>query len=135
MMAPFIDDAILNYIILFILLEIFEVNTQRAQTMMGMLARMNRYYSRNIFLFLLMHPTFYFLLAFMTLCDYSLLSVTIVLLKGGDILMKIYLLEQVFKKREVTQEMMLVLLAPLHFLVPFLGILVYPPLIYLALLS
>ena len=47
--------------------------------------------------------------------------------------MKIVLIKQVFIDKELSQEMSLALLAPVHPLLPYIGIVIYPPLIFLAL--
>jgi len=128
-----IDDLILNYIILFVFLELYEVSWQKAETMMGMLARMYHQYSKNIFLFLVMHPTFYFSIGFAMLSDYNPYALVLVFIKTVDIATKIILIEQVFIKKELTQELSLALLAPIHKFVPYVGLSIYPFLIYFAL--
>ena len=77
-----------------------------------------------------MHPTFMFAIGFVMLSDYALGAVILAVIKTADIATKIILLEQVFIKRELTQEMSEILLAPLHPLMPYFGFLLYPPLIY-----
>lgn len=129
-----IEDIVLNYIIIFILLEIFEVGWQKAQTLIGMLARMFHYYNKNILLFLLMHPTFYFSILFMILCNYNIYALSIVGIKMLDIGMKIVLLQQVFIERKVSKELQLALLTPINKFLPYIGIAIYPIFIYLALI-
>ena len=128
-----IDDLILNYIILFVFLEIYEVSWQKAETMMGMLARMYYHYSKNIFLFLVMQPTFYFSIGFAMLSDYNPFALVLVFIKTVDIATKILLIEQVFIKRELNHELSLALLAPLNKFMPYIGLSLYPFLIYFAL--
>lgn len=129
-----IDDLILNYIYLFLLLEIYEVQWQKAQTLMGMLARMYQYYSKSIFLFFIMHPTFYFAIVFMILSDYNIYAIVLFLIKAVDIAIKLVLIKQVFIDKKLSQELALALLSPLNSLLPYIGLIAYPPLIYLALL-
>ena len=128
-----IDDLILNYIILFVFLELYEVSWQKAETMMGMLARMYQHYAKNIFLFLLMHPTFYFSIGFAMLSDYNPYALALVFIKTVDVATKIVLLEQIFIKKELTQELSLTLLAPINKYMPYIGLSIYPFLIYFAL--
>lgn len=99
---------------------------------MGMLIRMNRYYSKSVFLFLIMQPTFYFSIGFAMLTNLNMYAVIMLFFKTADIATKIILLEQVFKKRELTQELSLVLLAPINNFLPYLGLFFYPILIILA---
>lgn len=127
------NDDLLNYLIVFVLFEIFEVWWQKAPSIMGMLLRMYKYYSKSIFLFLMMHPTFYFSIGFAMLCDYNIYAVLMLLLKTADVIAKIMLIEQVFTKRELSHELSLILLAPINSFLPYIGLLVYPPLVLLAL--
>ena len=64
--------------------------------------------------------------------DYSIASLIILLIKIGDIATKILLIQQVFVKRELSQELSLVLLAPINWFLPYIGLLIYPPLVILA---
>ena len=127
------NEAILNYIILFVLLESFEIYWQKAPSIMGMLIRMYHYYQKNIFLFLLMQPTFYFSISFAILTNYHWASIVILLIKVADIATKILLLEQVFIKKRLSHELSLILLAPINSFLPYLGLLTYPFLIILSL--
>ena len=128
-----IDDQILNYVILFIILELYEINWQKAETLMGMLVRMYQYYHKNIFLFLMMQPTFYFSIGFAMLSDYNPYALMLLFIKTIDIATKIQLLEQVFTKQELTHELNIVLLTPINRLLPYIGAVMYPILIILAL--
>ncbi len=126
------NDLVLNYVLLFIFFELYEISWQKAPSIMGMLIRMHRYYSKNIFLFLVMQPTFYFSIGFAMLTNLNIYAVIMLFLKTVDIATKIILLEKVFKKRELTQELSLVLLAPINNFLPYIGLFFYPVLIILA---
>ncbi len=130
-----INDVVLNYILLFLFLEIYELQWQKAQTIMGMLARMYQHYSKSIFLFLIMHPTFYFAIGFMVLNDYNIYAVTLLLIKALDMITKISLIKQVFIDENLSDEMTLALLAPINKFVLYMGLVIYLPLIYLSLES
>ncbi|MEA3330754.1 MAG: hypothetical protein U9Q29_03570 [Campylobacterota bacterium] len=127
-----INELILNYVMLFILLEIYEISWQKAPSIMGMLIRMNRYYAKSIFLFLVMNPTFYFAVWFAMLTEYSATAMILLFIKTIDIATKILLIQQVFYKRKLTQELSLILLAPINSFLPYMGLIIYPPLIALA---
>jgi len=127
-----INELILNYIVLFVLLEIYEIGWQKAPSIMGMLIRMNKYYSKNILLFLIMHPTFYFAIGFAMITDYSPSAMILLFIKTVDIATKIILIQQVFQKRELSHELSLILLAPINSFLPYIGLLIYPILIALA---
>ena len=127
-----INEVAINYILLFILLEFYEISWQKAPSIMGMLIRMHKYYSKSIFLFLIMQPTFYFSIGFAILTDYNISAMILLFIKTADIATKILLIEQVFKKRELTQELSLVLLAPINAFLPYMGLVLYPALIALS---
>ncbi len=128
------NDAILNYIIFFLLLEIYEVQWQRAKTIIGMLSRMYETYKKSVLLFLMMHPTFYFAIWFMIITDYNIYALSLFFIKTLDIAIKILLIKQIFIDKEISHELSLALLAPIKKYIPYLGAITYPPLIYLALI-
>ena len=127
------NELILNYVLLYILLEFFEVSWQKAPSIMGMLIRMYKYYKKSIFLFLVLHPTFYFAIWFAMLSDYSIASMLLLFIKTADIATKILLIQQVFIKKELSQELSLILLAPINSFLPYIGLLFYPVLIVISL--
>ncbi|MBN2816559.1 MAG: hypothetical protein JXQ67_07730 [Campylobacterales bacterium] len=98
-----------------------------------MLARMFHYYKRNVWLFFLMQPTFYFAMIFMMLCDYNIYSVILFSLKGSDVLTKIILMKQVFIDKRVSLEVSQIIVAPIPQVLLYLGLVLYPVLIVLAL--
>ena len=128
-----IDDLILNYILLFVFLELYEVSWQKAPSIMGMLIRMYKYYSKSIFLFLIMQPTFYFSIGFAMISDYNPYAMMLLFIKTVDVATKILLIEQIFIRKELTQDLSLVLLAPVNKFLPYIGVIIYPILIGLAL--
>ena len=129
-----INDLILNYIILFIMLESYEIYWQKAPTIMGMLLRMYKQYRKSIFLFLLMQPTFIFAVGFTMINDYNPYTMILMFIKTADIATKILLIEQVFSKKEVSHEISMILIAPVNNFLPYIGFIAYPPLIYMALI-
>lgn len=129
-----IDEYVLNYIVIFMALEFYEVLWQKASTLIGMLARMYAHYHKSVFVFLLMHPTFYFLIAFMMINDYNIYAVILLSIKTMDIATKLIMIKQVFIDKEISEEMSIMLLTPLHKFVPYIGLVAYPPLVYMALI-
>lgn len=122
-------------LIFYIGLELFEIQWQKADNLIGMLAKLYRYYSKNIILFFLMHPTFYFGIGLAMITDLAFSAVALVFIKTVDIATKILLIQQIFEKQELSAEMSAMLIAPLHPLMPYLAIFVYTPLVYFALVS
>ncbi|MEA3492646.1 MAG: hypothetical protein U9R27_12175 [Campylobacterota bacterium] len=96
----------MNTLILFVLilsmLELFEAWWQRSDTMAGVLANGYYYYQKSIFLFLLMHPSFYFVL-FVVLYTEVINGwmIAILLFKSVDIFFKITLMQNIFVKGQV----------------------------------
>jgi len=126
------EDTLFNYMLLYIILEIYEVQWQKANTLIGMLARMHQHYRKSAFIFLLMHPTLYFTIIFMLLSNFNKYAVILFLIKGIDVATKMVLIKKVFIEQELSKEMSLALLAPLSKWMPYIGLLVYPPLLYMA---
>ena len=124
-----INELILNYLILFIALELYEISWQKADSIMGMLVKMYEKYSKNIFLFLILNPTFYFAIWFAMVSDYSTSAMILLFIKTMDVATKILLIEMVFIKKELSQDMALVLLAPINKFLPYIGLMFYPILI------
>jgi len=120
-------------VLFYILLEIYEVQWQSAPTLMDMLLRMYKYYNKSIFLFLIMHPTLYFAIWLMMFSDYNLYALMLFLLKAADIFTKLYFIKQIFIDKQISDELKIVLLTPLDKYMPYMGVLVYPPLVYMAL--
>lgn len=127
-----IDSILLSYIFIFVLLEVYEVQWQKATTLIGMLAQMFEFYKKSIFIFLLKHPTFYFAIWFMVVTDYNIYALSLFIIKVLDIGTKIFLMKKVFIDKEISSELSLSLLTPLNKYLPYIGVIAYTPLIFLA---
>ena len=121
------------YILLYVVLELYEVQWQKAQTIMGMLARMYEQYKKSSFLFLLMHPTFYFAVWFVLETNYNGYAVTLLSFKAADIITKMFLIKKVFIDGDLDEQMQLSLFTPIGPYLPYMGIVLYPFFIYMAL--
>jgi len=119
--------------IMYIILEVYEVRWQKAQTIMGMLARMYAQYQKSIFLFLIMHPTFYFAIWFVLQTHYNGYAVALLLFKAADIATKMLLIKKVFLDKDLDEEMQLSLFTPIGDYLPYMGVVLYPFFIYMAL--
>ncbi len=118
---------------LYVMLELFEIFWQKAESLMGIMLKLYERYAKSILLFLLMHPTYYFGIWLVMVTDYAFAAVLLLLLKTMDIAVKILMIQQIFEKRELSQEMSMMLLAPLHPLLPYLSLIVYAPLVFISL--
>lgn len=127
-------ETLISLIFVYVLLELFEIQWQKADSMMGMLLRMHRRYRQNVLIFLMLHPTYYFAIWLAMVTELSFGSILLLLIKTFDIATKIILLQKVFDKRELSQELTLMLLAPLHPIMPYLGLFIYVPFVLLALI-
>jgi hypothetical protein len=126
-----IEDTLINYLILYTFLELYEVQWQKANTILGMLARMYEQYRKSVFVFLLMHPTFYFAIMFMMITNYNEFAVILLLVKGVDILTKMFLIKKLFIEKNLSESLSVELLMPLKKWMPYIGLSIYLPLIYL----
>jgi len=118
----------------YIALELFEVQWQKADTIIGMLQRIHQRYSQNILLFFILHPTFSFGIWLMMVTKGSTASIVLLFIKAADIATKIILIQQVFEKKDVPPALESILSAPLNHVMPYIGLLAYPPLVAAALI-
>ena len=117
----------------YIALEIYEVQWQIAPTLFEMLQKMYRYYNKSIFLFLIMHPTLYFAIWLMIYSDYNVYALILLSLKAADIFTKLYFIKQLFIDKEISDELQIALSMKLDKYMPYIGLLIYPPLVFMAL--
>ena len=128
------ENSIIIYTVLYIVLELYEVQWQKAQTIMGMLARMFEWYQKSAFLFLLMHPTLYFAFYFVIITNYNSYALALLGFKAADILTKMLLIKKVFLEHDLDEEMQRALFTPVGSILPYVGILLYPFFIIMALI-
>ncbi|MEA2049096.1 MAG: hypothetical protein U9O64_11705 [Campylobacterota bacterium] len=127
------ENALLLIFIL-LLAELFEAYIQRSQTLLGVLEKLYLYYRKSIFLFLLIHPSFYLLLLIVLLTGVLNVSMVFLLaIKIFDIFYKIELIKKVFIEGEISVEtaQMLNWKIPAYFFL--MGAVTYPFLLLYAL--
>jgi hypothetical protein len=127
-------ETLYSVVIIYIALELFEISWQKAENLMQMMLKLYEKYQRSILWFLLLHPTYYFAIWLALSTDYSIAALLMLFIKTVDIATKILLIQQIFEKRELTQEMTMLLLTPLHPLLPYVSLFVYTPMVVIALL-
>ena len=127
-------DTLIVLILILIILELFEAWWQRAETMIDVLALGYHYYQKSIFLFFLMHPSFYYIL-FVILFTQVLNGwmVTILLFKSVDLFFKLTMMKNIFVQDEVDEMMGAVLYEPLSPWIFLTGVSLYPFLLFYAL--
>jgi len=124
----------LTFTLILLIAELFEIYIQRASTLLGILSNLYAYYQKSIFLFFLIQPGFYVILFIVLVTGVLNASMIFLLaLKVFDLFYKIELMKKVFIQKSVPLEIkeMLTWQMPSWFM--FLGIGLYPPLLYYAL--
>ncbi len=122
------------YILFLIFFELFEIAWQYSDTLYQILEKAYRYYSKSIFAFLLMHPSFYFILFVVLATGRLNVSMIIILtLKIFDMFTKIELVRKLFIEQKLSVEMESLLHKRIYKIFFLSGILIYVPLLYIAL--
>ena len=127
-------NSLLLSLLILVLLELFEAWWQRADTMKGVLEHCYHYYHKSVFLFFLMHPTFYFML--LVILSTHILNgwmITILLLKSVDIFFKIALMYSLFIQRKYDDAIAAIIDQPLSPWIFLTGVSLYPFLLFYAL--
>ncbi|HIP41741.1 MAG TPA: hypothetical protein EYG90_04425 [Campylobacterales bacterium] len=123
-------------LLLMIMLEIIEANLQKASTLELMIERLYGYYKSSIFLFFLVHPTFYFVLFVSIYTEVlNFYMVAILVIKIFDIFFKIEMIKQRFIYQKMDAELAQMLEIKMAPWMSLLGILMYFPLLAMALFS
>ena len=122
------------YMLFLIFFELFEIAWQYSDTLYQILEKAYRYYSKSIFVFLLMHPSFYFILFVVLATGRLNVSMIIILtLKIFDMFTKIELVRKLFIEQKLSVEMESLLRKRIYKIFFLSGILIYVPLLYIAL--
>ena len=127
------ETALLLTFILFCL-ELIEAYLQRAPTLMLVIERLHTYYQKSIFLFFATHLGLYFVLFVVLATDILNASmILLLLLKVIDLFSKLELIKRVFKRQNVSEELMQMLEKKMPSWYFLLGAGIYPPLLFYAL--
>lgn len=129
-------DIVFQLITIMIFLELIEAHFQRAGTLGEMIDRLYGYYSKSIFLFFILHPTFYFVLCVgLYLNVFNFFIITILLFKILDLFFKIEIIKQRYQKEEMDSELVKMLNSQMAPWMGFLGLITYVPLLFMAISS
>lgn len=118
------------------LLELIEANFQKASTLGAMIDRLYIYYDKSVFLFFMVHPTFYFVLLvslYTKILDFYIIA--ILLIKVFDIFFKIEMIRQRHIAKEMDIELASMMDMEMSPWMGYLGILMYVPLLSMALFN
>ncbi|MGB5867071.1 MAG: hypothetical protein WBG69_04260 [Arcobacteraceae bacterium] len=125
--------TILILLVFFISLEIFESNWQKAETFYGVIRNNYTVYNKNIFLFFILNPTFFYAIYLsMKFQNFGFLMSSIVILKFADISFRLFLMKKIQNDEEITS------LVPLDikysFAIRYFNVILYPITFFLSLL-
>ena len=127
-------DNALTFTLILVILELFEAMMQHAHTLGGVIERLYGWYRKSIFLFFLIHPTFYFILFVVILTDtLNFYMVMIIAMKVFDIFYKLELIRAIYIRQKVPADLQMMLQWRIPGWFFLTGILLYPPLLYYAL--
>jgi hypothetical protein len=122
-------------IIALVLAELFEAILQRADTLYGAMEKLYSYYNKSIFLFFLVQPSLYIIIFASLLTGVLNMSMIFLLaLKIFDMFYKLELIESIFIKRKVPDDIAVMLRWKIPSWFFLMGLLLYPPLLYYALI-
>ena len=129
-------EIVMQIVTMMIFLEIFELYIQKADTLREMIDNLYHYYNKNVFLFFLIHPTFYYVLGVTIYFDsFNFYSITILVLKSFDIFFKIELIKQRYYEPVMDEELEQMMELKMTLGMKLLALFTYVPLLYLSLIS
>jgi hypothetical protein len=129
-------EILLQVIFIMVLFEVLEIYLHKADTLSNLVDKLYTYYNQSIFIFFLVHPTFYYVLGVLLYFDaFNFYGVSILVLKTFDILFKIELIKQKHYLNRMESELEKMMDMKLTFSMRFLALLVHVPLLYIAIIS
>lgn len=129
-------EILTQLITIMIVLELMEASLQKATTLGGMIEKLYVYYNKSIFLFFMIHPTFYFTLfvsLYLNIVNFYI--IVILLIKTFDIFFKIELIRQRYYEKEMDKELEGMLTLKMAPWMGLLGIFMYVPLLFLGIFA
>jgi hypothetical protein len=129
-------EILTQLIIIMIVLELMEASLQRAKTLGAMIEKLYVYYDKSIFLFFMVHPTFYFTLfvsLYLNLVNFYI--IVILLIKTFDMFFKIELIKQRYFQKEMDKELEGMLSLKMAPWMGVLGVFMYVPLLFMAIFA
>jgi len=130
-------ETVIQIIIMMIVLELFEIYIQKADTLGEMIHNLYyMYYNKNIFLFFLIHPTLYYVLGITLYFDsFNFYSITILVLKVFDLFFKMELIKQRYYQPLMDAELEKMMELKMTLGIKFFAPLTYIPLLYLSIMT
>jgi len=125
----------MEYVLLLMIAELFEAYVQRSNSLFGVLQKLYAYYKKSIFLFFLIQPGFYVILYVVLATGILNIGMIFLLaLKVFDMFYKIELIKKVFIEQKVPIEVAQILEGKIPSWFFLIGVLMYPPLLFYALI-
>lgn len=94
------SQSVQLFLIMLIFLEIFEFMWQKGENFRDYVENLFYFYKKNLILFLLLHPTLYFVIfAQLSFSNYSFFATALTLIKVFDLSFKITLLDKIYNKK------------------------------------
>ncbi len=123
-----------SFLLIFILLEFFEIYWQRGNNFREYIKNLFNYYQKGVILFISLHPTLYFILfAQISLQNYNLLTSFLIFVKILDIGFKISLMDKIQNSRDLgTFKVLIETNQPLSIGLKFVGLIFYSTLFFFA---
>lgn len=123
-----------QYLFILIFLELFEVSWQKGQNFRDYISNLFQYYKKSVILFILLHPTLYFILfAQMSLQNNSTLASILVMIKVIDTGFKISLMDKIYNQKPLGNfEILLKENYNIPLAMKFIGTILYPTLFFFA---
>jgi hypothetical protein len=129
-------EILLQVIFVMVLFEMIEIYLHKADTLVTLIDKLYTYYQQSIFIFFLVHPTFYYVLGVLLYFDaFNFYGIIILLLKSFDLFFKIELIRQSYYKERMDSELEKMMNMKLTFSMKFLALFVHVPLLYMAISS
>jgi len=126
-------EFIIQILLGLIVLELFEIYIQKANTLSGLIAKLYEYYRQSVFIFFLIHPSFYYVLGVLLYFDaFNFYGISILVIKTFDIFFKIEMIQQVYYKKEMDSELEEMMGLKLTPIMQFLALWVHVPLLFMA---
>lgn len=128
-------EMLLTLTFILVLAELFEAYVQYSNTLYGALEKLYYYYKKSIFYFFAIQPGFYTIILIAIYTDILNVSMIFLLfIKVLDMFLKLDLIQKVFIKKDISSDIdeMLRWKTPTWFY--FIGVGMYPPLLFMALL-
>jgi len=126
-------DTLFGLTTIMIVLELLELFLHQSATLDSLLDKLYHYYKKSVFLFFLMHPTFYFVLIItLYLNVFNFYMILIFIFKTFDIFFKLEMIKQRYIIKNMDSELEEMLNLQLNPLLRYFSVIVYVPLFFIA---